>query len=196
MYICTRKGSSGSGKPVTLSYREHRSSKDTAELSLPPCPSLCRPRRAENDPWTAASAWWPSSGMFSEGGSCLSKLSLLLFWKTQTILVEYLVLLHLSESEEKCNVCSWLVHTHFVKILSYFCFAWKTKGNLLFLCFRGRISEFYTEKRLLNKTKFSKSLLWVSTKSHRPRITAAFSHDIINAHAGPMQVSKGLPRWH
>lgn len=33
MYICTRKGSSG--KPVTLSYREHGSSKDTAELSLP-----------------------------------------------------------------------------------------------------------------------------------------------------------------
>ena len=194
MYTCTKKGSSW--KPVTLSYREHRRSKDTAELNLPrvlPCVFLEEQRY---DPWTAASAWWPSSGVFSEWGWCLSKLPLLLFWKTQTILVEYLVLLHLSECEEKYNVCSWLVHAHFMKILSYFCFAWKTKGNLLFQCFRGRGFRFYTEKGPLKKNKIQQILALGQSQNHRPRITAAFSHVVINAHDGPTQVGKGLPRWH
>ena len=186
-----KKGSSW--KPVTLSYREHRRSKDTAELSLPHDLPYVFLEKQRNDPWTAASARWPSSGVFSKWGWCLSKLPLLLFWKTQTIWVEYLVLLHLSESEEKYNVCSWLVHAHFVKILSYFCFAWKTKGNLLFQCFRGKGFRFYTEKGPLNKTKYSKSLLWVSTKTTEPESLQYFHMTLLMLMMVPHRSVRGFP---
>ena len=115
------------------------------------------------------------------------------FQSSQTILVEYLVLLHLSESEEKYNVCAWLVRAHFVKILSYFCFAWKTKGNLLFQCFRGRGFRFYTEKGPLNKTKFSKSLLWVSTKTTDPESLQHFHTTLLMLMMVPHRSVRGFP---
>jgi len=67
---------------------------------------------------------------------------------------------------------------------------------LLFQCFRGRGFRFYTEKGPLKKNKIQQILALGQSQNHRPRITAAFSHDIINAHDDPTQVGKGLPRWH